>query len=438
MSNEIIMMPTGNIKPYGHNPRINDASVDYVANSIQQFGFKQPIVVDRDMVIIAGHTRLKAAKQLGLKEVPVLIADDLTPEQVKAYRLADNKVGEFSMWDFDLLDMELGEIEDIEMGDFGFGDNEAIEFDDPDDGTIVEAGGSGHLSDIFIVPPFSVLDARQGYWQERKRAWRDMGACTTEGRKDALAIKGEDMRYGENDSGTSVFDPVLCEIMYRWFCPDKGKIFDPFAGGIPRGAVAYVKGLDYVGIDLSKEQVKSNNKLIKNIEGIGSVKWINDDALNMDKHVKDETFDFILTCPPYFDLEKYTDDPKDLSNMDYDGFTKTYSAIMANATRKLKNNRFMVVVMSDVRDGKGGYRTLCDLTRKILTDAGLTLYNELIKIDPVGTARLRAKQSFRNRKAIRLHQEVIVFYKGDLSKIQSEFGLLQAEDDAINQVQEDV
>lgn len=110
--NKIQMMPIDQVTPYDKNPRNNDASVDYVANSIREFGFKQPIVVDRDGVIIVGHTRLKAAEKLGLNEVPVLTADDLTEEQAKAYRLADNKVSEFSEWDFSQLDDELNVIID--------------------------------------------------------------------------------------------------------------------------------------------------------------------------------------------------------------------------------------------------------------------------------------------------------------------------------------
>lgn len=108
------------IKPYEKNARKNDDAVKYVAESIKQFGFKQPIVIDKDNVIIAGHTRYKASKELGLKVVPCVIADDLTEEQIKAYRLADNKVAEFADWDIDLLGEELTGILDIDMSDFGF------------------------------------------------------------------------------------------------------------------------------------------------------------------------------------------------------------------------------------------------------------------------------------------------------------------------------
>ena len=108
--------------PYVNNPRINDNAVDFVAASIKEFGFKQPIVIDKDNVIVAGHTRLKAAKKLGLKKVPCLMADDLTDQQIKAFRLADNKVSEFAVWDLEKLDIELEEISDLEMVDFGFED----------------------------------------------------------------------------------------------------------------------------------------------------------------------------------------------------------------------------------------------------------------------------------------------------------------------------
>lgn len=108
------------IKPYGKNPRKNDDAVPYVAESIKQFGFKVPIVIDKNNVIVAGHTRYKAAKKLGFKSVPCIIADDLTDEQIKAFRLADNKVSEKAEWDLDLLDSEIEEIFDIDMTDFGF------------------------------------------------------------------------------------------------------------------------------------------------------------------------------------------------------------------------------------------------------------------------------------------------------------------------------
>ena len=123
---QIIERKISELKPYANNPRLNDGAVDAVAASIKNFGFKVPIIVDSSGEIIAGHTRLKAAQKLKMKTVPVVIADDLTPEQVKAFRLADNKVGELAGWDFEKLDLELEEI-DLDMTQFGFGDEEEFE-----------------------------------------------------------------------------------------------------------------------------------------------------------------------------------------------------------------------------------------------------------------------------------------------------------------------
>ena len=120
---QIVYKKVNELIPYKNNPRINDEAVEYVKNSIKEFGFKVPIVIDKNNVIIAGHTRLKASLELGLKEVPCIIADDLSEEQIKAFRLADNKVSEKSQWDFSKLDEELDGILDIDMSLFDFNIN---------------------------------------------------------------------------------------------------------------------------------------------------------------------------------------------------------------------------------------------------------------------------------------------------------------------------
>lgn len=126
----IIDININELKAYENNPRNNELAVDKVAASIEEFGFKVPIIIDRDNVIIAGHTRLLAAKELGLEKVPCIIADDLTPEQVKAFRLADNKVSGFASWDFQKLSEQMEQLDDFKMERFGF---ETISFDDVDD-----------------------------------------------------------------------------------------------------------------------------------------------------------------------------------------------------------------------------------------------------------------------------------------------------------------
>ena len=119
---DIILKAVDELIPYENNPRINDEAVKYVAESIKQFGWKVPMVIDSNNVIVSGHTRFKAAKELGIEEVPCIIADDLTEEQIKAFRIADNKVGEVAEWDSELLKIELGELENLEfdMESFGF------------------------------------------------------------------------------------------------------------------------------------------------------------------------------------------------------------------------------------------------------------------------------------------------------------------------------
>ena len=131
---------------YKNNPRYNDGAVDAVAESIKQFGFKVPIIVDNDYVIVAGHTRLKAARLLGLDKVPCIVADDLTPEQLKAFRLADNKVSEFASWDFNVLGKELAELEclNFDMCIFGFEQSD-IDSDDFGDEFSLPDGDKGEI-----------------------------------------------------------------------------------------------------------------------------------------------------------------------------------------------------------------------------------------------------------------------------------------------------
>ena len=149
---EIINKKTNEIKPYENNPRKNDEAIKYVAESIKQFGFKVPIVIDKNGVIVAGHTRYKASKKLGLEEVPCIVADDLNEEQIKAFRLADNKVAEKSEWNFDLLDEELGDILNLDMSDFGFElklDEEEKEVEDDDFEIELPEEPKAKLGDIY-------------------------------------------------------------------------------------------------------------------------------------------------------------------------------------------------------------------------------------------------------------------------------------------------
>ena len=148
---EIIYKKVGDLIPYEKNPRKNAKAVKYVANSIENFGFKIPIVIDRNNVVVCGHTRLMATKQLGIEEVPCIVADDLTDEQIKAFRLADNKVSEQAEWDIGLLNEELDDILNVDMGDFGF---DIFSMDDLDEmeGYNSEEDEREHFSKTFVFP----------------------------------------------------------------------------------------------------------------------------------------------------------------------------------------------------------------------------------------------------------------------------------------------
>lgn len=417
------------LREYENNPRNNDGAVEAVAESIKQFGFKVPIVIDSENVIIAGHTRLKAARLLGLDRVPCIVADDLTPEQIKAYRLADNKTAELAEWDFSALEIELAELSEWDMSAFGFDDSLfddiQADFEESPADELDEQRES--LQERFIAPPFSVLDTKQGYWQDRKRIWKKI-IKSDEGRDDGLLGVGLlelSQKHGSTLTGTSIFDPVLCEILVNWFCPAGGKVLDPFAGGSVRGLISVLLGNDYTGIDLREEQIQANIKNYKQIADRkdllgGALKkpnWITEDSRNIDTLVE-EKHDFLMTCPPYADLEVYSDDPRDISNMEYDDFKEAYFEIIQKACDKLHDNAFAAIVVGEVRDKRGYYYNFIGDTIKAFENAGLKYYNEIILLNAIATAALRANLVFNGgRKVVKTHQNVLVFVKGDEKEI---------------------
>ena len=225
-------------------------------------------------------------------------------------------------------------------------------------------------------------------------------------------------KTGMKLNGTSIFDPVLCEVIYNWFGQKDGVVFDPFAGGSVRGVIAELLGQHYIGIDLSQTQIEAN-KTNAEIFGVNPM-WHCDDSKNADKYLADKTADLVFTCPPYHDLEKYSDNPSDLSNMNYADFLTTYEDIIEKSCRKLKDNRFAVFVVGDIRDKKGAYKNFVGETKRILLNNGLYLYNEFILLEQYSTAPLRAGRQFgAKKKVVKVHQNVLVFYKGDIEAITS-------------------
>ena len=224
-------------------------------------------------------------------------------------------------------------------------------------------------------------------------------------------------KYGMQLTGTSIFDPVLCEVIYNWFGIPDGIVFDCFAGGSVRGIIAELLGQHYIGIDLSQKQIDANQMNADKFNVCPA--WHCDDSKNADKYICDASADLIFTCPPYHNLEKYSNHPLDLSNMNYEDFIKAYEEIILLSCRKLKNNRFAVFVVGDIRDSKGAYRDFISETKRIFKSGGLCLYNEMILLEQFGTAPMRAGGIFNSRrKTVKVHQNVLVFYKGDIQAIK--------------------
>jgi len=226
---------------------------------------------------------------------------------------------------------------------------------------------------------------------------------------------------GQESSGTSIFDPVLCEICYRWFCTSQGAILDPFAGGSVRGIVAQFLGYNYTGIDLSARQIEANRAQAADIlPNQPPPTWINGDSSQLATLLKpDYMADLVFSCPPYGDLEVYSTDKQDLSTMAHADFIKSYRAIIAAAVARLKPNRFAVFVIGDFRDEKGFYRNFVSDTISAFQDAGAALYNEIILVTAVGSLPIRAGKQFESgRKSGKTHQNVLVFCKGEQPQIE--------------------
>jgi DNA modification methylase len=227
-------------------------------------------------------------------------------------------------------------------------------------------------------------------------------------------------------SGTSIFDPVLCELAYTWFCPPNGAVLDPFAGGSVRGIVAAVLGRQYTGIDLRPEQIAANVEQAQAITPNNMPRWIVGDSREA---MPDEQFDLVFSCPPYADLEVYSDDPRDISTMAYPDFMEAYRAIVAGAVQRLRNDRFACFVVGDVRDKKGMYYNFVSDTIAAFQDAGAKLYNEAILVTAVGSLPIRVGKQFESgRKLGKTHQNVLVFVKGDPRKATQACGPVEIGD----------
>lgn len=295
------------------------------------------------------------------------------------------------------------------------------------------------LGQKFGQPPFTVLNAREGWWNDRKNAWKSLGLKSEESREGIRTYQTAGYDYMAVQTEVSIFDPVLCELVYRWFSPTHGNVLDPFAGGSVRGIVAAMCDRTYTGIDLRPEQVEANWRQAGDIlgaeHGPHDPVWIEGDSaavLGSPGPLPGSTagqFDFIFSCPPYGDLEVYSDDPADLSTMSWHDFLGAYAHIIGLACDRLRADRFACFVVGDFRDKTTGYyRDFESETIRAFRAAGLHLYNRAVLLTMLGTAPVRASAQFPSgRKLMKTHQDVLVFCKGDWKKAAAACGPLPEE-----------
>lgn len=458
-----LALPVASVTQHPANVREHGAEdLAALRASLQEHGQVKPIVVQASTgYVLAGNGTHACALELKWSHIAVVVVA-MKDREAERYALRDNRTAELSKWGEGLAaalrrQHAADGFEGLQLLGWSEAESDAI-LNPP--GLTAEAA-SQKLSERFIVPPFSVLDARQGYWQERKRAWLALGIQSELGRgANALGFSeqvnaaqagrspykkkkqdakldrrhgigttgdpyrkaGEEVR-GASATGTSIFDPVLCELAYRWFSPPSGRVLDPFAGGSVRGIVAGRLGRRYLGIDLSAEQLAANRAQAVQICGKKAPPiWKEGDAQNV-RQLCDGAVDFVFSCPPYGDLEVYSSDPRDLSTMKFSAFLSAYRRIIAGCIERLAVDRFACFVVGDFRDDEGWYQNFVALTIEAFQEAGATLYNEAILVTSVGSLPLRVRRQFEAmRKLGKTHQNVLVFCKGDPKKAVSACG----------------
>lgn len=268
------------------------------------------------------------------------------------------------------------------------------------------------LRDQFIEPPFSVLDTKSGNWQRRKKLWQQLGIKSEIGR-DAKSFNTNGTFAGKEIklNNVSIFDPALCEVLYHWFCPKGGSILDPFAGGSVRGIVANYLGYKYTGIDIRQEQIDSNREQGLDILDVNNQpQWYVGDSNEVLNGFNKE-FDLVFSCPPYADLEVYSDLEGDISNMNYNEFITAYENIISKSCNLLKSGGYACFVVGEVRDKKGNYLGFVPDTINAFKKCGMNFYNEAILLNPIGTAMLRAGGNMKSQKLVKVHQNILIFKK---------------------------
>ena len=429
------------------NPRIHDSrNIAAIQASLREHGQVEPLVVRAaDRMVIGGNGRMEAMAGLGWVDAECVLLD---VDGVKARRLsiALNRTGELAGWDLDVLQQHLDELAETDgwdgSADLGFdpGDLDALVEELNPPSHRYDTGRPGGLVTDFGAPPFTVLDSRQGYWQSRKRWWLNAGLLAAEGRENlADTNSSASLQAAAGGSrgaaaGGSAFDPVLAELSCRWFCPPGGSVLDPFAGEAVKGIVAAACGYQYTGVEIRQEQVDANDAqwaVCSERHGWEgqAPNWVCGDSQQIDNLLPDGAlYDCAFTSPPYYDLEVYSDRSGDGSALQtYEDFMAWYADIFTQVVGRLRENAFVVVKVGEIRDrSTGAYRGFVPDNIRLFTGLGLHFYNDAILVTPAGTAPLRVRSFRAARKMVKVHQNVLVFWKGDLRKVGDTLGEVPA------------
>jgi len=537
-----------NLEPHPRNPRRGD--VQAIADSLRRHGQYRPIVVQQSTGhVLAGNHTFMAARYLGWEYVDAVFLD-VDDQEALRILLVDNRTADLGTYDEPVLALLLQDLPDLEGTGYAEEDLDALldsmagdssledlqqeqeERDPAERGERPDAESPvaepaepeaprPTLADRFVVPPFSVLDARSGPWRNRKTQWLAHGIQSELGRGEGLAHSnqagiadiqggwgvtptrstkaggphpggggggawigrstdgttapadpgyakgraltvasasgrvptyytqkeaaearlGRELSHDEftrdhldssgstenlSTSGTSIFDPVLVELAVRWFSPAAGHVLDPFAGGSVRGLVTALLGRSYEGVELRQEQVDANDAQRGIAPAGADLTWTQGDSREVLAE-PGRPADLLLSCPPYAYLERYSDDPQDLSTLSAEEFRTAHADVIRKAVDRLAPNRFAVWVIGDVRSkrGDGRYLGLIRDTIDAFEAAGAGFYNEMIYVTPVGSLAVRAGRQFMaGRKVGRTHQHVLVFVKGDGMQAARDCGLV--------------
>ena len=476
-------LPITDLNLHHKNARVGD--VEAIKGSMVANGVYKPIVVNtgtytgRPNEVLAGNHSLKAMRQLAeenptdprWQHIAVWLVD-VDEERATRILLADNATADKGTYDqAGLLELLESVEHDLDGTGYDYADLDELQEllnDETSSGVDDLAEESSlTLAERFGVPPLTVLDARRGPWQERKKAWIASGIASHEGRDSELIYADRTTRYGNwyevknealaknpnitpdqieqryahklrpygDGAGTSVFDPVLCELLYAWFSKRGDVVVDPWAGGSVRGIIAAATGRTYRGHELSPKQCDANREQWKaytprpnNKDDLSAPLWIEGDSRETLREATGVTADFIIGCPPYYDLENYSEDPNDLSNLSTAEFDAAMRDTLHAADELLANNRFAAFVVGAVRDKRGVLRDM----KKCMLDAApntWTLANDAVLLTTVGTAAVRAPRQFTATRALsRTHQDILVFVKGDRKAAANRLGDVEMAD----------